>query len=111
MVKAPTTAHAIAKLLVIGTSSQKLEVTLPCYVESVKRDAQLDAAGLSVAADPAVRDECIRVAGRLRATGKSIFGLLPAGDDVAVPPIGVQLGLALAEVSGATVAFVDANLR
>jgi hypothetical protein len=77
----------------------------------VKRDARLEAAGLSVAADPEVRDECIRVAGRLRATGKKIFGLLPAGDDVAVPPIGVQLGLALAEVSGATVAFVDANLR
>ena len=80
-------------------------------VGRVKRDAHLDDAGLSVAADPAVRDECIRVAGRLRATGKKIFGLLPAGDDVAVPPIGVQLGLALTEVSAATVAFVDANLR
>jgi hypothetical protein len=77
----------------------------------VKRDAQLDVAGLSVAADAEVRNECIRAAGRLRATGRKILGLLPAGDDVAVPPIGVQLGLALAEVSGATVAFVDANLR
>jgi hypothetical protein len=73
--------------------------------------AQLESAGLSVASDPEVRTECIRVASRLRHTGKKIFGLLPAGDDVAVPPIGVQLGLALTEVTGATVAFVDANLR
>jgi hypothetical protein len=36
---------------------------------------------------------------------------LPAENDVAVPPVGVQLGLALTEVSSATVAFVDANLR
>ena len=66
---------------------------------------------MSVVADPEVRNECIRVAGRLRQTGKKVFGLLPAANDVAVPPIGVQLGLALTEVSGATVAFVDANLR
>jgi hypothetical protein len=74
-------------------------------------EAQLEAAGLSVAEDPAVRAECIRVARRLRASGRKIIGLLPAGNDVAVPPIGVQLGLALTEVSGATAAFVDANLR
>jgi hypothetical protein len=78
---------------------------------SERRDAQLEAAGLSVAEDPLVRAECIRIAGRLRQTGERVFGLLPASNDVAVPPIGVQLGLALAEVSGATVAFVDANLR
>ena len=74
-------------------------------------EAQLEAAGLSVAADPAVRDECIRIARRLHVSGRKIFGLLPAGNDVAVPPIGVQLGLALTEVSGGTAAFVDANLR
>jgi hypothetical protein len=79
--------------------------------EEANDEAQLEAAGLSVAADPAVRDECIRVARRLRASGRKIIGLLPAGNDVAVPPIGVQLGLALTEVSGATAAFVDANLR
>jgi len=76
-----------------------------------KDEALLAAAGLSVAADAEVRDECIRVARRLRVSGGKIFGLLPAGNDVAVPPIGVQLGLALTEVSGATIAFVDANLR
>jgi hypothetical protein len=74
-------------------------------------DAQLEAAGLSIATDEAVRAECIRVARRLRVSGKKIFGLLPAANDVAVPPIGVQLGLAMTEVSGATAAFVDANLR
>src|SRR3954470_22375021 len=79
-----------------------------------KGDAQLEAAGLKVVMDEEhaeVRDECIRIARRLRVSGKKILGLLPAGNDVAVPPIGVQLGLAMAEVSGATVAFVDANLR
>jgi hypothetical protein len=78
------------------------------------RDAQLEAAGLHVIVDeahPELRAECIRVARRIRHSGHQIIGLLPAGNDVAAPPIGVQLGLALAEVSGATIAFVDANLR
>jgi hypothetical protein len=77
-------------------------------------DAHLEALGIHVVMGeefPEVRAECIRVARRLRHLGRKIVGLLPSGDDVAVPPIGVQLGLALAEVSGATVAFVDANLR
>jgi hypothetical protein len=74
-------------------------------------DAQLEAAGLGVILDEEVRAECIRIARRLRVSGHKILGLLPAANDVAVPPLGVQLGLALAEVSGATVAFVDANLR
>jgi hypothetical protein len=81
---------------------------------SEKSDSELEAAGLRVVMDEEhaeVRDECIRIARRLRVSGHKILGLLPAASDVAVPPIGVQLGLALAEVSGATVAFVDANLR
>ncbi len=74
----------------------------------------LGGAGLQIVMDEEhheVRAECIRIARRLRVSGHKIIGLLPAANDVAVPPLGVQLGLALAEVSGATVAFVDANLR
>jgi hypothetical protein len=76
--------------------------------------AQLEAAGLSVVMDedhPEVRAECIRIARRLHLSGFKIIGLLPAENNVAVPPVGVQLGLAMAEVTGATIAFVDANLR
>ncbi len=60
---------------------------------------------------PDVRDECIRVARRLVHAGRKIVGLLPASNDVGVSALGVQLGLALAEVSASTVAYVDANLR
>ena len=76
-------------------------------------DARLEALGIRVMqeARPDVRDECIRVARRLRHAGKKIIGLLPSSNDIGVSAIAVQLGLALAEVSGGTVAFVDANLR
>jgi hypothetical protein len=58
-----------------------------------------------------VRAACVQVAQRLSASGRKVIGLLPAGDAIGVPVAAVQLGLALAEVSAATVAFVDANLR
>lgn len=76
-------------------------------------DARLAALGIRVMQEtrPDVRDESIRVARRLRHTGHRIVGLLPASSAIGVPAVAVQLGLALAEVSGGTVAFVDANLR
>jgi hypothetical protein len=61
--------------------------------------------------DPEVRAQCVHVARQLRHAERRIIGLLPTADDVGVPAVGVQLGLALADVSGATIAFVDANLR
>lgn len=74
-------------------------------------DAELAALGVEVTTDDAVRAECVRIARRLKHAGRRIVGLLPSSGRVAVPGVGVQLGLALAEVSGGTVAFVDANLR
>jgi hypothetical protein len=77
-------------------------------------DERLEALGLHVVGPeerPDVRDELIRVARRVKDSGCKIVGLLPASNDVGVPAIGVHLGLALCEVSGGTVAFVDANLR
>jgi hypothetical protein len=79
-----------------------------------KPDARLREAGLDPALldeRPALRDECARAARRLVHAGRRVIGLLPSSDRVAVPPIGVQLGLALADLSGATVAFVDTNQR
>jgi len=72
-------------------------------------DERLRLLGIDLLQDGAVRDECVRVARRI--VGSKVIGLLPASNDIGVPALGVQLGLALAEVSHGTVAFVDANLR
>jgi hypothetical protein len=71
----------------------------------------LAALGIHVDAEPRLRNECVRIARRLRLGGRKIVGLFPTASSLAIPPIAVHLGLALAEVSGGTVAFVDANLR
>lgn len=61
--------------------------------------------------DRAVHAECIRIARRLRLAGRRVVGLIPTGPNVAIPPLGVRLGLAQVQLSGATVAYVDANVR
>jgi hypothetical protein len=53
----------------------------------------------------------MRIARRLHASGEKIVGLIPAARDVAVPPLAIQIGVALTELSGSTIAFVDANVR
>lgn len=58
-----------------------------------------------------LRVQCIPVARRIVHARRAVVGLLPASAKVGVPALGVQLGLALAEVSGAPAAFVDANVR
>jgi len=66
--------------------------------------------GLSVD-DAQVRAEATRFARRLASTGARAIGFVPADDLVAVPPIAIQLGLALCDLTGATIAVVDANVR
>jgi hypothetical protein len=61
--------------------------------------------------DPRVAAECIRIARRLRAAGHKVIGLVPADPWVAVPPVAIRLGIAFVELSGATVAYVDANVH
>ena len=76
--------------------------------------ALLDAVGIPVLRDrdaPDLRGECMRISRRLRITGKRLFGLGPADEKSAVPPVAVQLGIALMELSGSTVAYLDANTR
>jgi hypothetical protein len=71
-------------------------------------------AGIPLAAGdvlPAVRAECTRIARRLAAAKTKIIGLVPADDRVAVPPIALQVGNALCDLTGATVGVVDANVR
>jgi len=73
-------------------------------------DELLEAIGLTVD-DPAVRTEATRIARRIHASGARAIGFVPADDAVAVPPIAIQLGLALCDLTGATIAVVDANVR
>lgn len=61
--------------------------------------------------DALVRAECIRVARRLHLSRNKVIGFIPSTDDVAVPPLLIQLGIALTELTGATIAVVDANVR
>lgn len=61
--------------------------------------------------DPLVRAECIRVARRLHLSRNKVIGFIPTTDDVAIPPVLIQLGIALTELTGATIAVVDANVR
>ena len=54
---------------------------------------------------------CAPVVRRIRSEGLRVIGFIPSDDQVAVPPMLVQLGLALCEATGTTVAVVDANVR
>jgi hypothetical protein len=51
------------------------------------------------------------VARQLLVDRSRVIGLLPVSPDTAVPPLAIQLGLAICELSGGTCAVVDANLR
>src|SRR5688572_20165995 len=54
---------------------------------------------------------CSRIARRIRSQGLRVVGFVPCDDDVAVPPLLIQLGLALCDLTGTTIAVVDANVR
>jgi hypothetical protein len=58
-----------------------------------------------------VKAVCARVARRLHGERIRVVGFVPAEDQVSVPPILIQLGIALTELTGATIAVVDANVR
>ncbi len=76
-------------------------------------DVTLEALGIRLdeAASDELRSDFIPLAQRIARTGKKILGLLPVSPDIAVVAVGVQLGLALAEVGNVVVAYADANLR
>jgi len=54
---------------------------------------------------------CARVARRIHHDKHRVVGFVPCSDKVAVPPVIIQLGLALCDLTGATIAVVDANVR
>lgn len=58
-----------------------------------------------------IKAACARVARQLHNERIRVVGFVPSEDQVAVPPILIQLGIALTELTGATIAVVDANVR
>jgi hypothetical protein len=80
---------------------------------ALKEEERLAEIGIHVVGDesPDVRAECMRIARRLLIEGTKVIGFIPVRDDVGVPSVAIQLGLSLVELSGATAAYVDANVR
>jgi hypothetical protein len=54
---------------------------------------------------------CARVARRIHNDKLRVIGFVPSSAKVAVPPLLIQLGIALCDLTGATIAVVDANVR
>lgn len=69
----------------------------------------LHRAGIRISLDvEEVRVECTRVAGLILDRGCKLVGLLPAGREVAVPAVALQVARALVDLTGSPVAVVDA---
>ena len=58
-----------------------------------------------------VRASCARIGRKIVDSKLRVVGFVPSDDRVAVPPLLVHLGLALCDLTGATIAVVDANVR
>jgi hypothetical protein len=58
-----------------------------------------------------LRAACAKIAREIHGSRTRVIGFVPGDDDVAVPPVIIQLGLALCDLTGATIAVVDANVR
>lgn len=54
---------------------------------------------------------CSRIARRIHGEKLRVVGFVPSDDEVAVPPVIIQLGLALVDLTGATIGVIDANVR
>ncbi|HEY1557873.1 MAG TPA: hypothetical protein VGF94_23735 [Kofleriaceae bacterium] len=62
-------------------------------------------------ADGELRAACARIARQIHTCRARVVGFVPSDDEVAVPPLLVHLGLALCDLTGATIGVVDANVR
>ena len=102
------TVALTAAVVIAGGRRPPASVALPRRAES--DDAVLASLGIE-ANNGEVKAACARVARRLHDEHIRVIGFVPAEDQVAVPPILIQLGIALTELTGATIAVVDANVR
>jgi hypothetical protein len=75
--------------------------------------AALEALGLALDGprQGEINAACAQIARRIVGECVRVVGFVPGDDRVAVPPLLVHLGLALCNLTGATVAVVDANVR
>ena len=94
--------------LVLARRTRSVGVARPRRADS--DDAVLASLGVDID-NGEVKAACARVARRLHAEHIRVIGFVPSEDQVAVPPILIQLGIALTELTGATIAVVDANVR
>lgn len=80
---------------------------------STSDDAVLASIGIAIGDDRTgeLRAACARIARRIHTERLRVVGFVPCDDKVAVPPLIIQLGLALCELTGATIGVVDANVR
>jgi hypothetical protein len=76
-------------------------------------DAVLSELGIATGAQRTgeLRAACTKIARHIHGQRIRVIGFVPADDQVAVPPLLIQLGLALCDLTGATIAVVDANVR
>jgi hypothetical protein len=94
--------------LVLGRRARSPRAIVPERTDA--DDAVLASLGIGTTGGE-LKAACARVARRLHNERIRVVGFVPAEDQVAVPPILIQLGIALTELTGATIAVVDANVR
>jgi hypothetical protein len=95
--------------LVLGRSRDRTDLAaMPLPAES--DEAVLTSLGIDTT-DGELKAACARVARRIHGERIRVVGFVPSEDHVAVPPLLIQLGIALTELTGATIAVVDANVR
>lgn len=54
---------------------------------------------------------CSKIARRIHGERLRVVGFVPSDHAVAIPPVIIQLGLALVDLTGATIGVIDANVR
>jgi hypothetical protein len=88
-------------------------MTAPGEPAPAADNALLASIGIELASRHAdeVRAACAPIARRIAGEHARIVGFVPSDDEVAVPPLLVHLGLALCDLTGGTIAVVDANVR
>lgn len=61
--------------------------------------------------NPSTHAQLIHIARKLVKSELQVIGFWPTGPDVAVPPVAIQLGTAILDLTNSTVAYIDANVR
>ncbi len=66
---------------------------------------------LSQEASPELYTAIFRVARRLRESRRKVIGLMPASPTVAIPQLGLHLGMVLADACHGAISYIDGNSR